>query len=113
MDVSPAPQPRPDHPLLPTPSQPSRPLNHDEGLTNSAAPCAFPAALAPERRMKPLRYGLIMGLAAGISVALTCAVILSVAGVFAPDRKYLTCATIVLSIAMAIYVGIRSWLKQK
>jgi hypothetical protein len=113
MDVSTAPQPRPDPNPLPIPSQPAYLLNPDSASKNPLAPLISSTALAPERRMKPLQYGLVMGLAAGGSVALTCAVIVSVVGVFTPGRKYLGLAAIVLSIAMAVYVGIRSWLKQK
>jgi len=112
MDVSTAPQKHPDpNPIPPLPQTADRSSRSDVSK-NSGAPATAPA-LAPERRMTPLLYGLVMGLAAGISVALTCTVVLAVAGVLGSGTSFLTQATVVLSIATAIYVGVRAWIKQK
>lgn len=68
--------------------------------------------LAPTRRVSPLRHGLRMGLAGGISVALIFCIMLSVANKLGSGRPILNGAVLVISVFAGIYVGVLAWQKQ-
>ena len=83
---------------------------------NAAAPDAQPQTLArgttPVRR-SPMLHGLLMGVAACLSVGLLLCCLLAVGGVLGPGRPYLNRSIVVLSLACGLFVAVRSWRKQR
>ncbi|HWE04360.1 MAG TPA: hypothetical protein VG326_18290 [Tepidisphaeraceae bacterium] len=87
----------------------ARPTN--ASASSSGAPSQTP--LASARRLSPLPYGILTGIAAAASIAFTACCMASVAGRLGPGRRYLNGAILLVSLGVGIYVGVRAWQKRK
>jgi hypothetical protein len=69
--------------------------------------------LAPAQRRGGTLRALLVGLGTMVSVVLICCCVLSVCGLLWPRRKYLICATLVVSVAIGTYSAIQTWRNQR